>query len=250
MKVVTAVSKSFLVRENFLALFTRLEKEGFTLKRLPISYGGLLALGIAKKWLDKRKYKRQRIYHRFVNKKEILVLTTYSEELNGANPSGTGWVIIKDLVTGGIIFSFEIHRSSKNFFDNLYNQAVAHVEVAQKWPKCQFCKISLVPMKINESIMHDREFICAQPGCIGFCEPTNKFITTLELSKEHSEVFLSGYKRYQKYAEGNRANNKETFPKRKYRYYAKLGISLKGKKIALEEGVDTPHDDSGLYPNG
>ena len=247
---VLALRKSFLTKENFFELFEKLEKEQFTVKKSPITYQGLLDLGISEDWLKKRKYKRQRIYSRIVNRKKVFVLTTYSEELGGAVPDACGWVLIKDLLMSSVIFSFEIRRSSKKFFDNLLAQAIAHVEFAERWPNCQFCNIAMVPTKIDEAVMHERQFICRQTRCIGFSQPTNIFITTVKLSEKNSEVFLAGYKRYQEYVEQNRLKGKETFPRRKQRYRSKHGESPPVKKIDLYEGIDPPHDDSGLYSNG
>jgi len=238
--------KSYLSREKFLALFEKLEALGFKKKTVAEVLEDVKKEKVSLSWLAKRKKEGvETCYRKLAKNCEVIVLTTYSEKISGAKEHDSGWVVVRNLISNTVLFSFEIRRTL-NFINRLLAVSMAHVEVAQKWPECQFCAMSMGVMYTAENKMHEREFICINKLCVGYFQSTNILLTKLPLSETNKKIFLEPYIRFEKYDEDNKTKDKRVKSKRKKRYYQKHGLTE-----APSQGLfGRAHDDSGIYNDG
>lgn len=238
--------KPFLSREKFLTLFDKLEALGFEKKPVTEILEDVKKVKTALSWLAKRKKEGiETCYRRIVRNCEVVVLTTYSEKLSAPKEHDSGWVVVRNVITNTVLFSFEIRRTL-HFIDRLLAVSIAHVEVARKWPDCQFCKTNMGVMYTQDNKMHEREFTCVTKACIGYFEPTGIFLTELPLEGDNKKIFLEPYIRFEKYDYSNKRKGKRVQSRRKKRYYQKHGITEAPSKRLL----DRPHDDSTEYHDG
>jgi|GEM_PF-3229979 len=238
--------KAYLSQEKFFTLFEKLEALGFAKKPVTEILEDVKKVKTSLSWLAKRKKEGiETCYRRIVKNCEVVVLTTYSEKLNGAKEYDSAWVVVRNLITNTVLFSFEIRRTL-HFITRLLDVSVAHMEVARKWPDCQFCKATMGVMYTQDNKMHEREFTCVDKLCIAYFQPTGILLTELPLSPDNKKIFLEPYIRFEKYDEGNKAKEKRVSSRRKKRFFKKHGLTESPSKRL----IDKPHDDSERYYDG